>query len=131
VSALREAGFTGATRRAVKLLGDFDLSTIEPDGKGFFDPDDFEDVVEDLKEEWPELFEAKRPASRRRATRDDDDDDDEPRRRSPRANRSAAPPQTSSGTSNRKLSADEKFAMAIAKQAGYRGVESQIRAGRG
>jgi hypothetical protein len=61
-SALKDAGFTGDMRKASKILRDLDLSDIEPDKRGFFNPDDFIDVIEDVQDEWPELFEKKSKA---------------------------------------------------------------------
>lgn len=115
VNALVNAGFTGKSSRAERLLALVNLDDIEPDSRGRFDPDDFEDAIEEIREEYPELF------------RSEDDDDTESRRRpASRVNRSGG----SSSAGPKKLTSDQKFALAIAGQAGYRGLERRIREGR-
>jgi len=117
VNALTSAGFTGTSRRAERLLATVGLDDIEPDRRGRFDPEDFADVIDELKDEFPELFRS-------------EDDDDTDRRRRPAA-RNVSRSSSSNGTGGGKtLSADEKFALAIAGQAGYSSVERKIRRGR-
>lgn len=116
VNALVNAGFTGKSSRAERLLALVNLDDIEPDSRGRFDPDDFEDAIEEIREEYPELF------------RSEDDDDAEGRRRpASRVNRSGG---SSSSGGPKKMTSDQKFALAIAGQAGYRGLERRIREGR-
>lgn len=55
-TALSAAGFSGTAKQAARLTRLLDLEDAEPDSDGVFD---FEDDVEDLKEEYPELFGAK------------------------------------------------------------------------
>ena len=52
-TALSAAGFSGSAKQAARLTRLLDLEDAEPDSDGVFD---FEDDVEDLKEEYPELF---------------------------------------------------------------------------
>jgi hypothetical protein len=61
-SAIQGAGFTGTAVQAKRLTALMDLS-IEPDDDGSFD---FEDGIDDLKDQYPEFFAARssRPAPR-------------------------------------------------------------------
>ncbi len=118
-TALKEAGFTGSMSKAQRILRDFedDLRNIEPDGRGYFDPDDFGDVIAEVQDEWSELFEQR---GRRRSR--DDDDEDEPRRRRNVPRPPSSRRQSSSSTSGgggRQLTADEKFAQRALQAAGF------------
>ncbi len=118
-TALKEAGFTGSMSKAQRILRDFedDLKNIEPDGRGYFDPDDFGDVIAEVQDEWSELFEQRG----RRRSRDDDEDDDRPRRRSvprPPSSRRQSSSSTSGG-GGRQLTADERFAQRALQAAGF------------
>jgi len=115
VNALVGAGFTGSSRRAERLLATISLDDIEADSRGRFDPDDFADAIEDIKDEFPELFRS-----------EDDDSAGSRRRPASRVNRSTG----SSSSSSTKLTSDQRFALSIAKQAGYGGLERRIREGR-
>lgn len=53
---LTAAGFNGTAKQAARLTRLLDLAGAEPDDSGAFD---FEDEIEDLQEEYPELFGAK------------------------------------------------------------------------
>lgn len=53
---LAAAGFNGTATQAARLTRLMDLEDAKPDRSGVFD---FEDEVDDLKEEYPELFGAK------------------------------------------------------------------------
>lgn len=129
-TALKEAGFTGNQRKALRILRDYDLADIEPDKNGFFDPDDFADVIDEVKEDWSELF---GKPSRRKASSDDDDDEDEderPRRRTTSVSRQSAPPQRRSGGGSRRLSADEQFTAKLLDSAGFTAEARRVRSGR-
>lgn len=52
-TALQAAGFSGTAKQARKLTRLLDLSGAQPDDTGDFD---FEDEIDDLKEEFPQLF---------------------------------------------------------------------------
>ncbi|MGC5565331.1 hypothetical protein ACPYPG_21185 [Streptomyces sp. FR-108] len=52
-TALSAAGFPGTAKQARLLTRLLDLDSAEPDGNGDFD---FEDEIEELKEEFPSLF---------------------------------------------------------------------------
>lgn len=58
------AGFTGNAKQAAKLAKLLDTDGIEPDRDGVFD---LEDEIEELKEEYPQLFSPGGDNSRRRA----------------------------------------------------------------
>lgn len=116
-NALRDAGFSGDQRKAMRILRDVDLTTIEPDSKGFFDPEDFADVVDEIKDDWPELFETKaksRPRGSSHNYDEDQDEDERPVRRRVASNASAR----GSGP-GKKLTPDQKFAAAVLGQAGF------------
>ena len=49
------AGFTGSAKQAARLANLIDRAGIEPDSHGSFD---LEDEIEELKEEYPQLFSA-------------------------------------------------------------------------
>jgi hypothetical protein len=55
-ASLTAAGFNGTARQAARLTRLLDLDNAEPDSDGVFD---WEDDVEELKEEYPELFGAR------------------------------------------------------------------------
>lgn len=55
-ASLTAAGFNGTARQAARLTRLLDLDGAEPDRDGVFD---WEDDVEELKEEYPELFGAR------------------------------------------------------------------------
>jgi hypothetical protein len=65
-TALSAAGFSGTAKQAARLTRLLDLEDSEPDKDGVFD---FEDDVEDLKEEYPELFGGKGARRNERAGR--------------------------------------------------------------
>ena len=54
-SALQAAGFSGSAKQAKKLARLLDLDGIEPDASGDFD---LTDEVDELKDEFPQLFAA-------------------------------------------------------------------------
>jgi hypothetical protein len=65
---LTAAGFSGTAKQAKRLTALLDLTDAEPDAEGDFD---FEEQIDDLKEEYPQLFRsrdqeetARRPAAR-------------------------------------------------------------------
>ncbi|GAA3230726.1 hypothetical protein GCM10017691_23940 [Pseudonocardia petroleophila] len=66
-TALQGAGFSGSAKQARRLTRLLDLAATEPDDMGDFD---FEDEIEELKSEFPQLFSEKKPsaASTRRPT---------------------------------------------------------------
>jgi hypothetical protein len=60
-ASLSAAGFTGTAKQAARLTKLMDLDDAEPGRDGSFD---FEDEVEELKEEFPHLFEDPRTGRR-------------------------------------------------------------------
>jgi hypothetical protein len=63
-SQIAAAGFTGTAKQAARLARLIDTGSIQPDRDGTFD---LEDEIEELQEEYPQLFQAKdgrRPAPR-------------------------------------------------------------------
>lgn len=123
-NALVAAGFSGNQSKAMRILRDVDLTTIEPDARGFFDPEDFADVVDEVKDDWPELFGTARRSSRR--DQDEDDEDERPRRRAVRSNASTA----SSRVGKRTPTPDEQFAARLLGSAGYSDAAKGIARGR-
>lgn len=71
---LQAAGFSGTAKQAKRLTRLLDLANAEPDADGDFD---FEDEIDDLRTEYPQLFgstssddETRRPPARRPTTAD-------------------------------------------------------------
>jgi hypothetical protein len=64
-TALSAAGFSGTAKEAVRLTRLIDLEDAEPDSDGVFD---FEDEVDELKEQYPELFGGKGSRRNERGT---------------------------------------------------------------
>lgn len=65
-TALSAAGFSGTAKQARRLTRLLDLEGAEPDDLGDFD---FDDDIEELKEEFPQLFEPADEGRGRRAPR--------------------------------------------------------------
>lgn len=68
-TSLQAAGFSGTAKQARRLTRLLDLANIEPDDTGDFD---FEDEIEDLRQEFPMLFQRDKPvtSSRKPTTAD-------------------------------------------------------------
>jgi hypothetical protein len=113
VGALLAAGYTGNAHRAQKLVAMGDHRGIEPDQDGVFDPDSYDSLIEDIRDEWPELFRS--------------ENDEKPTARRPGVNSRSA--GTGAGTGGRKLTADEEFAVKVMGSAGYGNVADRIRRG--
>jgi hypothetical protein len=114
VTALQAAGYTGNLKRAQRLVATANLAGVEPGADGLFDPDDFDDVVADIKDEFPELFGG--GGQDRRNT---------PVGTGPGFNRGGR----STGNGSAKMTEDERFAKRILGAAGYTSVADRI--GRG
>lgn len=59
-TALQAAGFSGSAKAARRLTRLLDLAASEPDQDGYFD---FDDEIDELREEFPQLFQQNNPAT--------------------------------------------------------------------
>jgi hypothetical protein len=116
VTALTAAGYSGTPSRAQRLIELADLRGIEPDSRGLFSSDDFGDVVDEIREEFPELFRS-----------EDDDDAASNRRQSPRGVNRRSSGTTSNAAGGKKLSGDERFANMLLGSAGYDNAARKVR----
>jgi hypothetical protein len=120
VTALTAAGYSGTPSRAQRLIELADLRGIEPDSRGLFSSDDFGDVVDEIREEFPELFRS-----------EDDDDTTSNRRQGPRGVNRRSSGTTSNAGGGKKLTQDEKFANMLLGSAGYENAARKVRQGNG
>jgi hypothetical protein len=120
VTALTAAGYSGTPSRAQRLIELADLRGIEPDSRGLFSSDDFGDVVDEIREEFPELFRS-----------EDDEDAASNRRQGPRGVNRRSSGTTSNAGGGKKLTQDEKFANMLLGSAGYENAARKVRQGNG